>query len=276
MNEHATYASSRNAGPVQTAPVESQILGIPAVSARRELYYRAHYFVNAYPRLYMPLVRYRHRFLVDRVVDRDTDLVIEAFGRSGTTFANVAFLSVQGRRVRTVHHTHAAAQVLTAVKMKVPALVIVRNPEACALSHMVRHQISARPALVAWLRFHERLLACENSIVFCSFDELTRNFTPVIQRLNQRFGTHFDVWQHTRENEAEIFEQIQTRNRGRFREDAVLERTRAFALPTAEREALKNQLRVQLDAPSLIALRQRAQALYKHFEAYVSGCRTLT
>src|ERR1035438_5314973 len=99
MNNHVTYASSRNAAAKHTPPGEPLILGTPAVSARRDFYYRVHYFVNAYPRLYMPLVRYRHRFLVDRVVDRDTDLVIEAFGRSGTTFANVAFLSVQRRRV---------------------------------------------------------------------------------------------------------------------------------------------------------------------------------
>jgi len=267
MNDHSACASPRNARAVRPVAGQPRVLGTPAVSLPRELYYRLHYFVNAYPCLYMPLVRHRHRSLVDRVVDRDTDLVIEAFGRSGTTFANIAFLSVQRRAVRTVHHTHAAAQVLTAVKMKIPTLVIVRHPEACALSHMVRHRISARPALVAWLRFHKRLLACESSIVFCSFDQLTRNFTPAIERLNLRFGTNFDVWQHTKENEAEIFGRIHAINRGRFRDDAVVERTRAFALPVGEREALKNQLRALLDAPSLIALRQRAQALYDHFEA---------
>jgi hypothetical protein len=263
MNDQPTCAPPRDYVAEQTTPAKPQDPDHPAISLRRELYYRVHCFMNVYPWLYMPLVRYRHRFSVDRVVDPDTDLVIEAFGRSGTTFANLAFLSVQRRRVHTVHHTHAAAQVLTAVKMKIPTLVIVRQPEAVALSHMVRHQISARPALVAWLRFHERLLLCRNAIVFCSFDELTSNFTPVIRRLNDRFGTHFDVWQHTKENEAEIFEQIQTRNRDRFREDAVVERMRAFALPTAEREALKRKLSIQLQAHSLTTLRDRANRLYQ-------------
>jgi hypothetical protein len=85
----------------------------------------------------------------------------------------------------------------------------------------------------------------------------------VIQRLNDRFGTEFDVWQHTKENEAEIFAQIQTRNRGRFREDAMVERMRAFALPTAEREALKRRLSIQMRAHSLTALRHRANSLYQ-------------
>jgi hypothetical protein len=263
MNDQSRYASARDGVAEPTAAAESQAPDTPVFSLRREIYYRVHYFMNAYPWLYMPLVRYRHRFSVDRVVDHDTDLVIEAFGRSGTTFANLAFLSVQRRRVRTVHHTHAAAQVLTAVKMKIPTLVIVRQPEAVALSHMVRHGISARPALVAWLRFHERLVSSGKAIVFCSFDQLTHNFTPVIQRLNESFGTCFDIWQHSKANEAEIFEQIQARNRGRFRADAEVERRRAFALPTAEREALKRRLSVQLQAHSLTALRNRANRLYQ-------------
>jgi hypothetical protein len=263
MIDQPSYASARDWDAERTASAEPPAPDIPVFSLRRELYYRVHYFMNAYPWLYMPLVRYRHRFSVDRVVDPDTDLVIEAFGRSGTTFANLAFLSVQRRRVRTVHHTHASAQVLAAVKMKIPTLVIVRQPNAVALSHMVRHRISARPALVAWLRFHERLLSCRRAIVFCSFDELVCNFTPVIERVNERFGTGFDIWQHTKKNEAEIFEQIQARNRGRFRADAGVERRRAFALPTAEREALKRRLSLQLEAHSLSALRHRAHSLYQ-------------
>jgi hypothetical protein len=232
-------------------------------SLREEISYRVRYFINAYPALYMPMARYRHRDSLDRIVQADTDLVIEAFGRTGTTFANFAFLSAQRRRVRTVHHTHAAAQVITAVKMKIPTLLIVREPEAIALSHMARHQVSARPPLIAWIRFHERLLGCRKGILFCGFEQMTNNFTPVIQRLNEKFGTCFEVWQHTKENETEVFEQIRSRNRGRFSEDQAEQRMRAFALPTAEREALKNQLRAQLEAPSLKDLRQRAQALYR-------------
>jgi hypothetical protein len=234
----------------------------PVRSLREEIAYRVRYFVNAYPILYMPTARIRHRDSDDRTVRDNTDLVIEAFGRTGTTFANFAFLSAQRRRVRTVHHTHAAAQVITAVKMDIPTLVIVRQPEQVALSHMARHRVSARPTLVAWIRFHRRLLPFRNGIVFCSFDQMTTNFTPVIERLNQKFRAGFDLWQHTKENEADIFEQIKSRNRGRFRADQEEQRKQAFALPTAEREALKQQLRQHLQADSLTQLRDQANHLY--------------
>jgi hypothetical protein len=241
--------------PARTIPAQSR-------SLREEIAYRVRYFVNAYPSLYMPMARYRHRDSDDRIVRENTDLVIEAFGRTGTTFANFAFLSAQRRRVRTVHHTHAAAQVIVAVKMGIPTLVIVRQPEQVALSHMARHQVSARPTLIAWIRFHRRLLPFRNRIVFCSFDQMTSNFTPVIERLNQKFDAGFDLWQHTKENEAEIFEQIKSRNRGRFRADQEEQRKRAFALPTQEREALKQQLQHHLQADALASLRDQANRLY--------------
>ncbi len=237
--------------------------GATPLSLREEISYRVRYFVNAYPLLYMPLARIRHRYSEDWVVREDTDLVIEAFGRTGTTFANFAFLAAQRRRVRTVHHSHAAAQVITGVRMKIPTLVIVRKPEEVALSHMARHQISARPALVAWIRFHERLLPYRKKIVFCQFEEMTQNFTPALQRINERFGTNFDVWQHTKENEAEIFEHIKIRNRERFEKNQQQQRLRAFALPTPEREALKQRLRSQLFADALAELRMRANSAYE-------------
>jgi hypothetical protein len=244
------------------APVKESRLAIPVISQTRELYYRLRYFVSGYPRLYMPLVRYQHRYKVDRVVAPDTDLVIEAFGRTGTTFANYAFLAAQTRSVRTVHHTHAAAQVITAVNMKIPTLVIVRDPLEVSLSHMVRHQVSARASLRAWIQFHIGVLAVREGIVLCSFEQMITNFTPVIERINQKFNAGFAVWQHTKENEAAIFDFIATRNRGRFDKNEDGERLRALALPTPWREAQKERLRAQLEASSLAPLRQKAQKLF--------------
>jgi hypothetical protein len=265
MNNQKTIDQKTFSPLVSTADMLQtpvRVVPQPARSLREEISYRVRYFVNAYPLLYMPTARIRHRDSNDRIVRDNTDLVIEAFGRTGTTFANFAFLAAQRRRVRTVHHTHAAAQVITAAKMDIPTLVIIRQPEQVALSHMARHRVSARPTLVAWIRFHSRLLPFRNRIVFCSFDQMTLNFTPVIELLNQKFNAGFDVWQHTKENEAEIFDQIKSRNRGRFRADQEEQRKQAFALPTAEREALKQQLRHHLQADSLTDLRDHANRLY--------------
>lgn len=234
----------------------------PFVSTREQIKYRFLYFLNAYPSIYMPIARARYRRLDDFLVCRDTDLVIEAFGRSGTTFANFAFLSAQTRPVKTVHHTHASAQVITAVRMGVPTLVIVRSPLDAALSHMARHHISARPALVAWIRFHARILPYVDRIVVATFEEMTTNFSATIRRVNEKFGTDFGVWEHTEENAARVFEQIRQRNRKRFGDAPSEARFTAIAIPTAEREALKAKMRGKLEAAELALLRAEAQQLY--------------
>jgi len=229
---------------------------------RDQIMYRFLYFLNAYPAIYMPVARVRYHRSTDLLVTRDTELVIEAFSRSGTTFANFAFLSAQTRPVKTVHHTHAAAQVITAVRMGIPTLVIVRQPLDAVPSHMARFLISPRAALVAWIRFHERIRPYLDRIVLTSFDAMTKDFGAVIRRINEKFATEFGIWQHTKENEAQVFEQVRQRNRSRFGDAPSPARFRALAIPTPEREALKEKLQAQLQAEPLAPLRRRAQRLY--------------
>ena len=135
----------------------------------RELSYRARYLLNAYPAVYMPVGRVRHRGKSTYLVTRNTEFVLEGCGRAGSTFAMLAFASVQPRPVRTVSHTHAAAQVIMAVRSRVPTLVIVRPPLESALAHMARRDIAARPTLVSWIRFHRRILPLRHGFVAVSF-----------------------------------------------------------------------------------------------------------
>jgi hypothetical protein len=226
---------------------------------RREIKYRLIYWASAYP-VFMPIGRVKFGHLDDLFVTRDTDLVIEGFGRSGTTFANFAFLSAQTRPVKTVHHTHAAAQVINAARMGIPTLLLVRPPLEAALSHMVRHQVPARPPLIAWIRFHRRVLPYLDRIVVTSFVEMITDFGAVTRRINQKFGTSFDVFNHTKENEAAVFERIRRRNLVRWPEGT---RKTALAIPNAEREAHKERLRAELMTEELAPLRERAQMLHE-------------
>lgn len=228
-----------------------------------EVSYRVRYLLNAYPAVYMPLGRWRSRGRPEYIVTRDTELVLEAFGRAGSTFVWFAFRSAQPRPVRLAHHTHAAAQVITAVHWNIPTLVVVRPPVDAALSHMVRHGVSARPALVAWIRFHRRIMSVRHGFVAAGFDEVTQDFGAVVRRLNEAFGTSFGVFEHTDENEARVFAEIRERNRMLWGEEMTPERARSLALPTAERDALKGRLRAELDVDELAPLRARAEDLHR-------------
>jgi hypothetical protein len=231
-----------------------------AESAR--LRYVARYRFSLYPALYLPWARRHYAGTGIEVVGPDTELVIEGFGRSGSTFAVDAFELAQPGRVRIAHHTHAAAQVVEAARRGIPALVIVRHPDDATLSHMARRGIPAVTALRSWIRYHERVAPWKERLLLVPFEDVTRDFGTVIRRLNERFGTEYGVFEHSKENEARVFEIIDSRNRERF-DAAQPERARSLARPTREREALKTSFRDELEAPRLRALRTRAAELYR-------------
>jgi hypothetical protein len=253
MTDSGFQTSERNAaGTVGRADV---------ARLRREARYRLRYLVNAYPTLYMPLARRRHRTQPDWVVRPDTELVVEGFGRSGSTFAVMALNASQGRTVRTASHSHAAAQVLAAARMGIPTLVIVRRPVDVTVSHMARRGIGPRAPLIAWIRYHRRILPVRERLVAVSFDAMTHDMGAVIERVNERFGTCFTPFVHSPENVSAIFADIDAVNGGRF-EGRAAERARALARPTAERELEKRRLQAAVEAPDLATLRRRADELY--------------
>ncbi len=229
----------------------------------REAAYRTRYRVNVYPGIYIPMARLRHRGSPDYPLNRGTELVLEAFGRAGSTYALYGFRLAQPREVRVAHHTHAAAQVITAVRWGLPTIVIVRPPVDSTLSHMARRRIPARAPLQAWVRFHERILPYRDGFVVTSFAEMTSDFGAVIGRVNERFGTSYAVWESSPENDQRIFDLINQRNVQRFGSGESDAKAQALARPTAEREALKRRMRAEVESPKLASMRRRAEALYR-------------
>ncbi|MGZ4299736.1 MAG: hypothetical protein ACXVVK_22090 [Solirubrobacteraceae bacterium] len=227
-----------------------------------EVSYRARYLLNAYPASYTVLGRWRHPRRHDYYVRRDTELVIEGFGRAGNTFAWLAFRSAQPRPVRLAHHTHAAAQVITAARWNIPTLVIVRPPDDSALAHMVLRGVSARSALVAWIRYHRRIMTVRHGFVAAAFDDVTHAYGAVLRGVNEAFATTFGVFEHTAENQARVFDEISERNRLLRGEQMTRRRALWLARPTPERDLLKDRHRGELETGALAPLRARADRLH--------------
>jgi hypothetical protein len=207
----------------------------------------------------MPIARRWHPEMEQRFVDPDTELVIEGFGRSGSTFAVLAFESAQHRPVKLAHHTHAAAQVIVAARLGIPTLLIVREPLDATLAHMVRRRIPARPALTSWVRYHGRILPYRDRILAATLASVSSDFGSVTRSINERFGTTFDVFEHTPANESRLFERIEADNVKKYGEP-----TYWVARPTSTRHEEKDVRRRELDDPRLGGLKERACAIYRN------------
>jgi len=198
-------------------------------------------------------------------ISEETEVVIEGFPRTGNTFAVVAFTQAQRRPVSIAHHVHLPSMVKRAVDRGVPCVVLIREPRETILSLVVRLPVlSVRQAVRSYLRFYEPLLPLRHRVVVASFEDVTRDFGGVIDRLNARYRTSFDRFEHTQENERSVLDEVDRWDRGAFGDDAgVLDRSRAR--PTEARAGLKDTLRDRYLDDRLWSVRLRAERVHEMF-----------
>jgi hypothetical protein len=222
--------------------------------------YSGRVWLSGVPSLYLPFARIKYRNVPNRLVERDTELVIEGFQRSGNTFAVFAFEMAQDRPIKSAHHLHASAQVLRAAKLRVPILLLIRDPRDAIVSHVIREPCANMPAaLRAWTRFYERAIPVRERILVADFSRVSTDFGSVIRDFNEKFGTGYKEFHHTEENVARCFDLIEERNRQRYGQ--LVEGK--VARPSEERRGRKDDLIRQFENPALSAQRTRAYEVYR-------------
>ena len=223
--------------------------------------FRLHQTLTAHtvPRMVYGLLQPKIRGLG---VGRSTDLVIEGFPRSANTYAVAAFRCANGPDVVVADHLHAASSVKRAARRGVPVIVLIRDPlDACA-SLIQRQQVTPATALTAYVRFHTTIDRYLDQVVVSDFDTTTQAFGAVITTVNARFGTSFEPYERTPENEAwcrAFVVEADRRDQGSVRESTV-------ALPQAGRQEAKQAIVEALKHE--VALVSRARAMYEHVRAH--------
>lgn len=231
----------------------------PRVQVKRAVR-RAHELLGDAP-LFLPLQRrLTPESARDRAITGQTELVIEGFPRSGNTFASKAFVLSQHRPVVVASHVHLPAQVKLAVRRHVPTMVLVRDPVDAAVSmaiadphHRVEHLVHY------WTHYHREVHPLLDHVLLVPFDEATTDFGRVVDRLNGRFGTAFDRFEHTPEHVRQVFDAIDDKQRvvhgdTRYRE--------AVARPDASRADARAALTARLERPEAADLVRRARSLH--------------
>jgi hypothetical protein len=217
---------------------------------------------DSVPSVYMLVQRIkRHgRRAAQRLVTADHDLVIEAFPRSGSSYTHRAFsVANPDSAEKVATHVHRSSQVIRAVAMKVPTLILVRAPKDAITSLIALSlqqdqlvlrndrdiETCLRETLLRYCLFHERIRNVRGMVVV-RFEDATQNLGAVIARVNTVFNTSF----------AEFSDDPDT-------VDDLLGSTRVHLSPNEARDQLKAQIAASYDEPGLAALRRRAEAAYE-------------
>lgn len=217
--------------------------------------------VAIHPILALPVARVRGH---GKVIERNTEIVIEGFPRTGSSFAVAALRRAQGRPMKVAHHVHAPAQVMMAARWGIPAMVLIRAPEESILSMVIRNPgVAIRDAIKGYARFYRPLLPLRDSFVIAPFEEVTSDFGKVIGRINERFGMDFVPFGHTDENAASILAEIEadylTRTPPGERFEQIVPR------PSEWRRRHKEELRRKYREPALARARAAVDSLYERF-----------
>jgi hypothetical protein len=225
------------------------------------LLYEIKTLVAMHPSVAIPVARMRGH---GEVVARDTEIVIEGFPRTGTSFAVAAFRRSQRRPVKVAHHVHAPAQVMAAVRLRIPALVLIRAPEDSILSVVLRNpRIDVGRAMTGYQRFYRPLLRMRNRFVGATFEDVISHFGEVIGRVNDHYGTDFVPFHHTEESAASVLAEIEEDYLTRVAPGERFERI--VPRPSDRRRELKEELRDRYRDPALAGRRRRIGLLYERF-----------
>jgi len=229
--------------------------------ALRKVRHYCRTLVERFPVVYLSLCRLRPKTR-KLVVTKHTEIVIEGFPRSANTFAVAAFCFAQGRPVRIARHLHAPAQVIAAVQIGIPTLVLIRHPRDAVASLLIRApHISVKQALKDYIRFYRSILPYRDKYVVGRFEEVTTDFGQVIQRINAHFGTNFRTFKHTEENIKKVFRIVEEMDKQDTGLSYVKEET--VARPSPKRERLKKSIQEKLNTPRAKKLLLEAEELYR-------------
>jgi hypothetical protein len=124
-------------------------------------------------------------------VSPDTDIVIEGYMGSANSFAREAF-RFANPSCGIASHLHSPSQIERARQLGKPLIFPTRPPVEAIASVAGRWGISnIRHELERYARLYRAFMQAPSEGVVAPFREITEDFGPVIERVNDRYGTSF-------------------------------------------------------------------------------------
>lgn len=218
---------------------------------------RGRRWLGRYPALYYPVARVvKPRTFPWRFADRDTELVMDAYPGSGNTFGFTAFEYAQGRPTTMAHHVHVPAQIMRGIKLQLPTVLLLREPDEAVSSNLARWgHLTVREALVDYSTFYEPLWPLREEFLTVHFKDVVGDFGAVTERINRRFGTSFEPFEHTEENVNACLARMKEQESSNWDRN----------VPQDARKREKQEIIAELQSAAYAPLRDACYAWYDKF-----------
>lgn len=229
-------------------------------SRLKRLVFSLQMIISIYPAVFMIVYKLLGK-KQHLLVNKDTQIVIEGFPRSGNTFSVVALECSQDKAVNIAHHLHAASQIIWAVNNGIPSVVLIRSPAEAVASFLIREpDLTIKLALLDYIRFYKAVLPYKQKLAIVKFDQVITNYADSIKMINDKFDTSFNLFDHSDENVEKVFDLLQTYS---IKDSAknVLEENKV-ARPSSDRKALANILNEKIHSGEYSKLLSQANEVY--------------
>ncbi len=207
-----------------------------------------HAWLMVRPRLFYTLITLLGRSR-GGIVTKNTGLVIAGIGGCSNTYAS-DIVKMRYPDMHVASHLHIPVLAIQAARLNVPCLALVRHPVDAITSLTSRGGIEFSVGGLAWaLRdyayFYESILPYKDHYVVANFKDVVTDYRAVMQRLNTKFGTDFDI----PANDSEAAQALVNKNKWRGE----------------NRRVSKEEIREYLHHPMHEELRLKAEAAYERF-----------
>jgi len=201
-----------------------------------DLHHLVHLTIGLYPALYYPI--YSRKYPANTfAVTKNTEICIEGFPRCANTYSACAFKLVN-RDVKLGHHHHVPAQIFKSVSMGIPTVVVIRNPEDAVASLLVlKNSIKADIYVKAYIKFYNSIMSLLDKVIVADFSQTTGNFNQIIEAVNKKFNTNFNLIDNLENRKEEIYKILNDFN-GKFEKRDI----KRHYIPNEEKAKFKKEV----------------------------------
>lgn len=186
----------------------------------------------------------------NKLHQRNYDLCLDGFQRSGNGYF-YHYFSRWNNDKRISVHLHASANVIRAVNLEKPTIVLIRQPADAIASLLVWDpNLSEDLALKSYIKFYKTLIPYRHKFALGVFSELVSNPDSVIKLINEKFNLDFKLGGFSSEQLSRDLDFRKKRIKGRILDSPY---------PNQEKEARKEIIKDALIGNHLL---KEAQALY--------------
>jgi len=236
-----------------------------SLAGRSNLWFRIRYYWASSPYLFYHA--YSSLRYPDNTVSKKTDLLIEGFGRSGSSFTADSFDISNNNNLSVVRNQKAITGVIKAAKYGIPVLMLIREPESVALSYKVMNpKLKFKNIILEYSNYYERAWHYNNSFITSTNDQSWERFDLLVKRLNANFNTDFSTSfdiKNLSDKVKKYQNEIYQRAYGNTLSESV---KNTFNYPTSEKDKLKKRLISEYRDPKYKLLREEANSWYEKYK----------